>query len=441
MTNNMQDLDPWVPPHNIEAEESLLGAMLISHSAAPVAMDIVGVDDFFRDNHRAIFRAMQALFVAGKSIDTITVAGEMDKQGTLQEVGRDTIRTLPDLCPVVGNAAQYAELVKQAAVLRSLAVAGKEIADLGYNGTGDVAQLMERAEALLYGVRGANALNESEDLTTLLLLEAKRIEDAASGKKDTGFSSTFGSIDDIIGGFQPGNLIILAARPSVGKSALALNMAQHMAMYHRVGFFSLEMSARELTERMVCSDARVGLTKKRAGVIDTDEHNRLIAALNHLSTLQLEFDTTSNLTMMSLRSKVRRMATRSKLDLVVVDYLQLMNMGAGHKENRNYELSDITRSMKGLAREFNVPMLVLSQLSRPDKTLSYTPKPRLSDLRDSGAIEQDADMVLFLHRYEKKDEPVDLTDIEFICGKHRNGPLGEVHLRYTPKYTLFKDRI
>ena len=429
-----------VAPHNLEAEESLLGAVLLANDALALIADVVVPADFYRESHRHVFQACLNLFNRNTPVDMVTVQGELTSMGLLEAVGgREFVRTLPDLCPAATNVGNYAELIRDASLMRRLATAGNQIAELGYEGTGDITQLMERAESLLYGLR-ADRDEESKELPSLLAAEAKRIEAAAKGETDNGFSSTFGSVDDIIGGFHPGNLIILAARPSVGKSALALNIAQRMAMEHRVAFFSLEMSSRELVERMVCADAQVSLTLKRSGRISPEEHDRCVRSLSNLAKLRLEFDTTSSLTMMALRSKVRRLAMRGQLDFVIVDYLQLMRMGSGTGESRNYELSDITRSMKALSREFNVPMLVLSQLRRPPNELTYTPKPRLSDLRDSGAIEQDADMVLFLHRHEKKDEPVDLTSIDFIIGKHRNGPLGDVRLKYHPEYTKFSDR-
>jgi len=425
-----------VAPHNLEGEESVLAACLASPSAIGAVGEILQPSDFYRTGHGYIYKAIVGLYGNGGDVDPVTLAAELQRQGLLDEVGgRAYIHSLLDTLPVAGNAKQYAEIVRAASLQRSLVSVGTQIAELGYS-RGEPQSLMEKAEELLYNVRRDDHAREGVEVKDLVPATQRRVEDARKGIKVCGHSTTFSSVDDLVGGFAPGTLILLAARPSVGKSSMCINILQRMATDHYVALFSLEMNRREIMDRMLCSAARVSLTKLRTGTIDDDEQGRLLSALYRLENLQFHIDD-SDISMTALRSKVRRLAMHRKLDLVAVDYLQLMGDENRH-ESRNYELAEISRGMKQLAREFNLPVLCLSQLSRPPKELAHTPRPKLSDLRDSGALEQDADQVLFLHR---PDEPVNPNKVTLIVGKNRNGAIGEVDLTFEASYTRFSDSV
>lgn len=434
----MQELR--TPPFSLEAEEAVLACCLAHPDAVGKAIDIIDSFDFYRESYRHVFATICSLYNEGKDIDTITVSADLAKQGLLEEVGgRALLRTLVDVDGFAGNIENYARIVAERAAMRSLVEVGHQIAELGYEGLEDAVRLQEEAEALLFNARRSSSSDEGAELAELLAAEAKRIEDAARGVKTTGFTTCFSSIDEIIGGMLPGNLIILAARPSVGKTALAVNIAQRLAAQGSILFFSLEMGRAEITERIVAAESRVSLTRRRAGALNQEELGKCMKALDRMSKLDLRIEDPSAMTLLGLRSRIRRLATRKHPSLVVIDYLQLMTAGEGRTESRNYEISQITRGLKAMAKEFQIPVLCLSQLSRPPRELVTVPRPKLSDLRDSGCIEQDADIVMFLHRNEKKDEPVDLSRVELIVGKNRNGPIGETTLHYDAAITRFGD--
>jgi len=430
VTSTMQ-----IPPHTIDGEESVLAACLMSPTAIGVVAEILTPDDFYRTSNGHIYQTIIDLYGGGRDVDPVTLTAELKNRGILDAVGgREYIYSLPDFPAVASNARQYAEIVQAASLRRSIIRAGQQITELG-NAEGEPGSLVEKAEEILYGIRQNNREREGVEIRDLIPATQRHIEDARKGIKVCGHSTTFLSVDDIVGGFAPGTLIILAARPSVGKSAWAVNMLQRMATEHYVVLFSLEMSRQEIMQRMVCSSARVPLTKLRAGAINDEEEARLLGALYRMDSLQFYIDD-GDISMTSLRSKVRRLSMHHKLGMVAVDYLQLMT-SERRRESRNYELAEISRGMKQIAREFDVPVLCLSQLSRPGKD-EKNPRPRLSDLRDSGALEQDADQVLFLHRSESQNAGDRVT---LIVGKNRNGATGEVDLRFEASYTRFSDRV
>jgi replicative DNA helicase len=414
----------------------------MSPGAVATVADILKPEDFYLETHRHIFETIRKLYVDGTAVDQLTVAADLASQGLLALVGgKEYIHSLVDMVPAAGNAGRYAEIVATLATRRRLVEAGLRIIELGGQ-SDNLESALDQAEAALYSVRATEGRETSNDLDDLLPDFLDRVNDAINGKKSTGQSTGFMSIDSVIGGFTPGNLILLAARPSIGKSALALNMAERIAANTWVAFFSLEMSRRELLERLACGRAGVPINLLRSASLDHDQKLSLYNESIGLQGLKLHIDDASELNIFQLKSRLRRVATRHTLGLVVVDYIQLMT-GGDREGNRNLELADISRGLKQAAREYDVPVLALSQMSRPNKEFASPPPPRLSDLRDSGALEQDADIVLALHRPEHKEEGVPVfneKERDFYVLKNRQGPISHFYLDYRPEVTTFKDR-
>src|ERR687891_514486 len=432
-----------VPPQNLDAEESVLGAMMLSPGAIGAVSEILDAGDFYRESHAKIFRAALALYAKGEPVDAITLVDELDERGELEPAGgRTRIHELAALVPATANAGHYARIVREMATLRGLIRVGGEIAQLGWERPGETDDLVDRAEQILFELSQQRVSGEFSHIEDLLKESFERITALYEAGVDiTGTPSGFRDVDRITSGFQPGNLVIVAARPSMGKSALALCMAANIGVRHEipVALFTLEMSKTEVTQRLMCSEAKVESQRLRTGKLAADDWPRLTAACDKLAKAPIYVDDTGSITMMEIRSKARRLKSKEpNLGLIVVDYIQLMTSGST-VENRVQEVSQISRSLKVLARDLEVPILALSQLSRAVEQ-RHDKRPILSDLRESGSIEQDADLVIFVYRDEYYNDESDQQGLaEIHVAKHRNGPTDTVKLSFLRRYAKFSD--
>jgi replicative DNA helicase len=435
--------DAPVPPQNLEAEESVLGAMLLSPGAIGAVSEIVDAGDFYRESHAKIYRAALDLYAQSEPVDAITLVDALEQRGELDDVGgRTRIHELAALVPATANAAHYARIVHELATLRGLIRAGGKIAQLGWDRPGETADLVDRAEQIVFELSQNRVASEFSHIEILLKESFERITKLyEAGEEVTGVPSGFRDLDRLTSGFQPGNLIIVAARPSMGKSALGLCIAANLAVRHEkpVALFTLEMSKAEVTQRLMCSEAKVESQKLRTGRLAVDDWPRLTEACDRLMKAPIYVDDSGSITMMEIRSKSRRLKSKEpNLGLIIVDYLQLMTSGVSF-ENRVQEVSQISRSLKVLARDLDVPVLALSQLSRAVEQ-RHDKRPILSDLRESGSLEQDSDLVLFIYRdeyYDEDSESKGLADLHLA--KHRNGPTSSVQLAFMNRYTKFSD--
>ena len=444
-----------VPPQNIEAEQSVIGAMLIDKNAVSLVTEKLMPEDFYRQAHQVIFSAILTLHSKNEPVDMITLINELKKMNKLDDVGGVAYVTLlANVVPTAANAKFHAQIVEDKSVLRQLVEGGTVIASMGYEGTEDIPDIIDQAEKTILQISNRKGGKDFAIISDVLTDTINHIQAVLESKQSiTGVATGFKDLDYLTAGLHPSDFIILAARPSMGKTALALNIAQNVAIRgsregqpkKRVAFFSLEMSREQLVQRMLCSEADVDAQRLRAGGDDKDKDNadiwnKLWIAADRLSNAEIFIDDTPGLSIMEMRSKSRRLQAEGGLDLIVIDYLQLMQGSVGSKssESRQQEVSEISRGLKALARELNVPVLALSQLSRSVEARQVK-KPMLSDLRESGSLEQDADIVMFLYRddyYKGADE--DLTHItELIVAKHRNGPVGRVNLFFKNECTKF----
>jgi replicative DNA helicase len=432
-----------VPPQNLEAEESVLGAMMLSPGAIGAVSEVLDASDFYRESHAIIYRAALGLYAKGEPVDAITLVDELEERGELEPAGgRVRIHELAALVPASANAGHYARIVREMATLRGLIRAGGEIAQLGWERPGETTDLVDRAEQVVFDLSQARVTSEFSHIEELLKDSFERITALYEAGADvTGTPSGFRDLDRLTSGFQPGNLIIVAARPSMGKSGLGLCMAANLAVRAEVpvALFTLEMSKAEVTQRLMCSEAKVESQRLRTGKLGADDWPRLTAACDRLAKAPIYVDDQGSITMMEIRSKARRLKTREpSLGLIVVDYLQLMTSGST-VENRVQEVSQISRALKVLARDLDVPILAMSQLSRAVEQ-RHDKRPILSDLRESGSIEQDADLVMFIYRDEYYNEESDQQGIaEVHLAKHRNGPTDTVKLSFLKRYAKFAD--
>lgn len=430
---------PSLPPQNLEAEVSVLGAMMISPGAINNVIGKVHETDFYRDSHREIFRTITELFGHGSPVDPITVTENLAQRGVLEGVGgKAYIHTLVATVPAAANAPHYADIVRENSVLRSLIQVGNRIAELGYERPGEVRQLLDQCEQMVFEISQEQIRGEARPLKDLLSEQFERIEKLhEQGSRISGIPTGFPDLDKITSGFQRSNLIILAARPSVGKTALALDIAQNIALKEdiRVVIFSLEMSDSELAQRMMCSQGRVDSQRLRTGSVGPDDWAKLTEACARLERAPITVVDTPGTNMLEIQALTRRLASKQAVGLVIIDYLQLMMGDSNRYENRQQEITKISRSLKIMARDLKVPVLAISQLSRAVESRT-PPRPQLSDLRESGAIEQDADMVMFIYR-PKEESGHPGTAAELIVAKHRNGPIGSVDLVFQDKYTSF----
>src|SRR5438128_9912543 len=432
-----------VPPQDLEAEESVLGAMMLAPGAIGAVSEVLSAADFYRESHGRIYRAALDLYGHGEPVDAITLADELEERGQLEDVGgRVRVHELAALVPATPHPDRYARIVREMATLRGLIRAGGEIARLGWERPGDTTDLVDRAEQVVFDLSQSRISTEFSHIEALLKESFERITALyEAGAEITGIPSGFRDLDRLTSGFQPGNLVIIASRPSMGKSALGLGVAANLAVRHElpVALFTLEMSKAEVTQRLMCGEAKVESQRLRTGKLAVDDWPRLTAACDKLAKAPIYVDDTGSITMMEIRSKARRLKSREpSLGLIVVDYMQLMTSGVS-AENRVQEVSQISRSLKILARDLDVPILALSQLSRAVEQ-RHDKRPILSDLRESGSIEQDSDLVIFIYRDEYYNEETDQQGLaEVILSKHRNGPTGVEKLSFLKRYAKFAD--
>jgi replicative DNA helicase len=448
-----------VQPHSTDAEMSVLGSMMLDPSALEKVAEILQPEDFYHPTHQIVCRAMLSLHERNYAVDLLTVQEELRRQGQLEEVGGlPALVNLVESVPTAANAEHYARIVKEKAILRRLLRAAHEIIRLVEEPELEVQQILDQAEHAVYQVAEQRLGREFAEVGHLIVDVMGHLEERQQhlqehpGEFLQGVSTGFRELDWILSGLKPSELIILAARPSVGKTSLAVNVAEHVALRERkaVAIFSLEMSAEQLVQRMLCSQAGVSAQRLRRLQLSQDEWNLLTRAAERLFQAQIYIDDSSSLSPMEIRAKCRRLKSRlhgRELGLIVVDYLQLMRSSNKRVENRNQEIGEIARGLKQIAREFSVPVLVLSQLSRSIERRENK-RPRLSDLRDSGSIEAEADVVLFIHREEYySDREASLADapagyvrqeeVELIVAKQRNGPTGKVIVAFQPDYSRF----
>jgi len=436
-----------IPPHSIEAESSVLGGLLLDNAAWDRVGDLVSDRDFYRYEHRLIYAAIGALINASKPADVITVFEQLQNQGKAEELGGLTyLNSLAQYVPSAGNIRRYAEIVRERSILRKLVSASEEIATNAFNPKGrPVAAILDESEQKIFniGEEGARTKQGFQAMDTLVVDLLDRVQEMADNPNDvTGVPTGFYDLDRMTAGFQAGDLIVLAARPSMGKTALAINIAEHVALNEGlpVAVFSMEMGAAQLAVRIVGSIGRIDQGHLRTGKLTDEEWPRLSEAIEKLRTISLHIDESAGLTSSELRANARRLSRQcGQLGLIVVDYLQLMSGSSSDGENRATELGEISRGLKMLARELKCPVIALSQLNRsveqrPDK------RPMMSDLRESGAIEQDADIIMFIYRdeYYTKEACKEPGVAEIIIAKQRNGPTGTVKLAFMRQITKFE---
>jgi replicative DNA helicase len=433
-----------VPPQNLEAEQSVLGAMMQSGEAVSRVIDLLTDDDFYREVHRKVFRAILDLYDRQEPVDTVTLTNELRRTGSLDLVGGVTALTdMVMSVPTPGNAEYYANIVREKAAARRLISAATQIVGDAYGEAKPIDQLLDEAEHLIFKATERSEARDFKPVKDLIGKSYEYVNDLAQNKIHiTGVPTGFYDLDDLTAGLQRSELIVLGARPSVGKTSLALNIAAHVAKESAsnpqpiaVGVFSLEMAAQQLTLRLLCSAARVNLQEVRSGHLSDAQKGHLLNAASQIHKMKLFIDDTSAMTVGVLKNKARRLKAQHDIGLLVVDYLQLIQGGERH-DTREQEISHISRQLKALAKELEIPVLVLSQLSRPIKG-AEDKKPVLSDLRESGAIEQDADVVLFIHREFTKEEPKSFK-YELVLAKQRNGPIGSIPVAFRREYTTFE---
>jgi replicative DNA helicase len=435
-----------LPPQSIEAEESVLGGILLDNTAIDRAIEVLGPDDFYREGHRRIYRAMLELSERGEPTDIITLSEVLRAQGDLATVGGATyLAELAERVPTAANIMQYARIVKEKAILRGLIGTATEIATRGYEASEDVDMLLDQAEQRIFAISEGRIRPAFYSMGEVIMETLKTVERLHEHKQMvTGVPTGFDDLDRLTAGLQPSELIILAGRPGMGKTALALNIAQHAALATStcgVAVFSLEMAKEQLVLRMLCAQARVDSSKVRGGFLSDRDFERLAIAAQQLGDAPIYIDDSPGLSVLELRAKARRLKRdpRVHLGLVIIDYLQLMR-GLGAADSREQEISQISRSLKNLAKELSVPVIALSQLNRQVEQRAER-RPLLADLRESGAIEQDADVVAFVFREEAyhpdNEEVRGLAEV--IVAKQRNGPIGNVRLAYRSEYTKFEN--
>ena len=432
-------------PHNLEAERSVLGAILLHNDAFSLATEVIDSADFFRDAHRRIFDKMVKLGERGEAIDLVTLKEELGRSGEIDEVGGPAyIASLVDGVPRSTNVEHYARIIKEKATLRHLIFSANKIVATAYEGEEDADVILDRAEQAIFAIADDQVRDGFVPLRNLAQASLETIEKLhARGELITGVPTGFADLDELTSGLQPADLIIVAARPSMGKTSLVLNIAEHVGTKtdRSVGIFSLEMSKEQLFLRLLTAEARIDAHRLRRGFLGEADWGRLSRAIGTLSEAKIFIDDAPASGVLEMRAKCRRLAAEHGLHLVIVDYIQLMQ-GRGRFENRTLELASISRALKGLAKELRVPIVVLSQLSRAPEARSGH-RPQLSDLRESGALEQDADVVVFIYRedqYAEKGAPPSENQgvAELIIGKQRNGPTGVVRLAFIREYTRFE---
>ena len=436
-------------PHSLEAERAVLGAVLLDNKVFDQAAELLTLQDFHSEGHQKIFAKMEALASVTRPIDSVTLREELEKDSELDVAGGVAyIASLLDGVPRIANLVQYAQIVKEKSILRKLIHSTNEILIRSYSGEDDPVALLEQAEKSIFEISQERVHTGFTSLPELLSTTWEHIETLEERKElVTGIPTGYHELDEMMSGLQPSDLVILAGRPGMGKTSLALNIGQHAAIKEgkTVGVFSLEMSSEQLVMRLLCGEARVDSHRVRSGYLSDDDWKDLAKAMSRLGEAKIFIDDTPAMSMIEMRSKSRRLKSEHGLDLLVIDYLQLMSGAAGRPqrfENRQQEISAISRALKALAKELGLPVLALSQLSRAPEQRRGDHRPQLSDLRESGSIEQDADVVLFVYREElyTKDENEENSGVaEVIIGKQRNGPTGVVKLAFIDQWTRFEN--
>jgi len=441
MTQAVTDISlSKLPPYNLEAEQSVLGACFKSLEAVAKSLEVVADGDFYKSSNQKIFMAMRDLFEANEPIDVLTVADKLRKKNELEAVGGiDALDFLEGYVPTAQAVVHHAKIVREKKILRDLIETATEIVANSYGDSGDVDLILDRAESAIFQISERKIKRNFYSLKDVVKENFTSIEKLfESPGMVTGVETGFTDLDNMTAGLQPSDLIILAARPSMGKTSFALDIARFAALHGNVptAFFSLEMSKEQLGMRMLCAEARVNSSKLRTGYIAKSDWPKLTAAAGRLSEAKLFIDDSPALNSLDIRTRTRRLTAEHDLGLIIVDYLQLMQ-GRGQTESRQLEVSEISRGLKGLAKEINVPILALSQLSRAVESRTDK-RPMLSDLRESGAIEQDADVVAFIYRdevYNPEGDQVGMAEI--LIRKQRNGPIGDIKLHFESEYTRF----
>jgi len=432
-----------VPPHDLQAEESLLGAMMLTAEAIAAAAGIVTASDFYKPAHGHVYDAVHTLYASGQPADSVTVADELRRAGLLEAIGGHAVLAqIMSSTPATTNAGRYARIVEEYALLRRLIGVAGEIAELGYSVPEDVSKALDRAESLVYAVNERRVTDSTQRLSSLLSENLDRLELLYErGDAITGTPTGYLDLDHLLSGLQPSSLVVVGSRPAMGKTSFALGMIAHAALEATkpspVLFFSLEMSNLELSQRLLCAEARVDSTRVRNGQLQSDDWQKISRAMGRLAEAPIWIDDNPNLTIMEIRAKARRLKSQiGNLGMIVIDYLQLMT-GRSNAENRQVEVSELSRGLKILARELETPVVALSQLSR-GLEMRADKRPMLADLRESGSIEQDSDVVMFIYREEIYDpKPENAGQAEIIVAKHRSGPTGVVQLAFLPQYTRF----
>lgn len=434
-----------LPPQHIEAEQCVLGAILLENEALLKVHDLLKPDNFYRPSHRKIFEAILALFERNEPIDLLTVTEVLRKRNQIEEVGGSAyLASLMEAVPTAANVLHHARMVRETALLRSLINVATEVIAECYEHTEDVEELLDRAEQMIFEI-SEQRVNAAFANLKELLKDSIRYTEQLYERHEliTGLPTSFRDFDQLTAGLQPSDLIIIAARPGMGKTSFALNIARNVGVRVQeprqpVAIFSLEMSKEQLALRMLCAEAEIDSSRLRRGYLDKKEWGRLVNAANDLSDTPIFIDDSPSLTALDIRAKARRLQAEHGLSLIIIDYLQLLR-GRGRVENRQQEISEISRSLKALAKELKVPVMALSQLSRAVEQRNIR-IPQLADLRESGAIEQDADLIAFIYRDEVYDKDTkDKGIAKIIIGKQRNGPTGEIELQFSKEYARFKD--
>ncbi len=432
-----------MPPQNLDAEASLLGSILIEKDAIIKVADIVHADDFYDDRHGLIFDAILDLYESRQPIDVVSLANKLSAAGELERVGGAAyITDLTAVVPTAAHVVHYASIVAHKATLRRLITAASDISNLGYDEQTGLEQLLDKAEQTIFEVSQKNLKQNFVPISSVLSESFERLNELHSNTgKLRGVPTGFKDLDKLLAGLQSSDLIILAARPSMGKTTFVMNIAHHVAAREGipVGFFSLEVSKEQLIDQLLAIESGVDSWKLRTGALDDDDFPKINEAMAELSEAPIFIDDSAITNVMEMRTKARRLQSEHGLGLIIIDYLQLISGGARSNEGRQQEVSEISRGLKGLARELGVPVIALSQLSRAVESRT-PPIPNLADLRDSGSIEQDADVVMFIYRefyYNKQTDREHITDI--LIRKHRNGPVGDIELYFHPEQRRFTD--
>lgn len=435
----------YIPPHNEEAEQHVLGSLLLDKNSLIKVVDFLSIKDFYNRNHQLIYKAMLDLYQRSEPIDIVSVSNKLKECGVLKDIGGSTqLSNLVSSVSSAGFIVNHARIIQKKRILRDIISASSDIAEMSHNETNDVDELLDNIEQKIFSISQESLRQEFVPIKDSLNEAWERIEMRHKGEMPRGVPTGFGKLDNLLAGLQPSDLIILAARPSLGKTSLALSIAKNVAMQHdtAVGVFSLEMSKEQVVDRLIAAESNVDLWKLRTGKFETDgEFNdfaRIRDSLDKLSKAKIFIDDAPSPDVLQMKTMARRLQAEHGLGLIVVDYLQLIKP-RGNSDNPVQQITEISRSLKSLAKELNIPVIALSQLSR---AVEQRPSkiPRLSDLRDSGSIEQDADVVLFIYREEEKDNPNKKSNsAQIIVAKHRNGPVGHIDLHFDDQRATFKD--